>query len=193
MVKGIFAEQALAAAVVERDQTRDHFVVGSGLCECDRFLEKDLARPGMNGNVGQPELFDTLLVTNAEIDAPDSAEIRSETPYEDVVFRGDGALDASSGRGSVLTDSQALGGGTLQEGVAQDHPQAALARDLSDALGQRDYFTQARSTFIARKQVFLYGFLFGFGQCGEPIVAEDCGVDGIRAAQAATPMHLRNS
>lgn len=64
MVESIFAEQSLAARLIDGDQPHDHRVGRSGLSKGDRLLVDDAARPGIDGNVPQPELFGALLVAD---------------------------------------------------------------------------------------------------------------------------------
>ena len=179
MVERIFAEQTLTACFIESDQTRDHLARRHGLRECDRLLIDNVACPGLNGNVRQPELFDAALIADAQIDAFCPAQVRGQTPDENVVFGGHGALDAASGRRGVFTDAQALFRGTLQKCVAHNHSQGALARDLADSFGKRDHFAEPRPALVAVEQMLLDGFFFRVCQRRQPIVREDCRVDGI--------------
>lgn len=115
MVERIFAEQTLAACFIEGDQPRDQLARRQGLRECDRFLVNDFACLGMNGYVRQPKLFGAALITQAEIDAFCSSQVRSQTCNEKVVFGRHCALDAASRRKSVLAHTQAFLRRTFQK------------------------------------------------------------------------------
>jgi len=173
VVERVFAEQTFTACFIEGDQTCDYLARRHGLRECDRFLVDDVACPGVNGDVREPELFDAELVTDAEIDSFCLGQVRSQTCDEKVVLGCHRALDAASRRRSVFTDMQAFLSDTFKKRVADNHPQGALACQVADSFGKRDHFAEPRATPVAFEQMHLDGFFFRTCQRREPIVCED--------------------
>lgn len=160
MAERIFTEQTLTACFIESDQTRDHFARRHGLRECDRLLVDNVACPGLNGDVRQPELFNPALIADAQIDAISPTQVRGQAPDENVVFRGHSALDGASGGRRVFTDPQALCRGALKKCVAHDHSKGTPARDLADSFCKRDDFAEPRPALVAVQQMQLDGFFF---------------------------------
>jgi hypothetical protein len=132
----------------------------------------------MHGNVRQPELFDAALITDAEIDSFRRAEVRGQSPDENVVLRGHRALDAASGRRGVFTNTQAFLSGPLEKRIAHDHSQGTLTRQPADAFNERDDFAKPRSAPVAVEQMFFDRLFAGLRQRPKPIVGEGCRVDG---------------
>src|SRR5215813_7337933 len=75
-------------------------------------------------------------------------------------------------------------------------------RQLADAFCKRDQFTQPIAAFVALEEMLLDRFLIGTLQRGEPVIGENCDIDGIRAFRrptfvfarhAVTPMQSRSS
>ncbi len=108
MVERIFVRQALAACVIESDQTGDHCSRWSGLGVGDGLLEGYVASPGMEGDVGQPMLLRAVRIADTEIGAFCSGQISREASNQEVVFGGYGTGDAAANRRIVFTYTQAL-------------------------------------------------------------------------------------
>src|SRR5262245_3294307 len=144
------------ARFIEGDQTRDHSVVRHGLRECNRLLIHNAARRSMKRNIRHPVLFCAAIIAYGEINSFCATQVGGQASNQNVVCRCYGALDAASKRRGVLTDNQAFFRGTFQKGIVYDHSQGSLARQVSDPLGKRDYFAEARSAWVALEQMLFY-------------------------------------
>ena len=67
-------------------------------------------------------LFDATFITEAEIDAVRTGQVRGQTRHQKVVFGCHCALDTAARRRSVSTDTQAFLRGTLKKRVTDNHP-----------------------------------------------------------------------
>lgn len=192
VVEGVFAEGTVGAGVIDGNEARDDGGGGRGLHEGHGLLIDDGAGSSADGDVGEAEPLDAVLVAEAEVNAFGSGQVSGEAADEDVVFGGDGALDAATGRGGVFADAQALLDSTLEEAVTDNEAQGALAGELTDSFGEGDRFTETRAAGVAGEEVFFDGVFFGRGQGGEPVVGENGDVNGAGAIHNSTPMQARN-
>jgi hypothetical protein len=127
-------------------------------------------------DVSQPELFDAPLIAEAEIDAACPTQVSSEARDQNVIVSRDGALDTAAWRNVVLADTRPIRRGTLEEGIADNHAEASLARQAADSLGEFHDSTEPIAAPVALEQVLLDGVLFGIRQHPEPVVGEDGGI-----------------
>ena len=100
----VFTEHRFAARFIETEQASGHHGIRSSFGEGDRLLIYNTPLPERHRDIHQADLFDATFIIEAKIDPFSAADIRTQTPYQEIVAGSHCALDAGSGWNRILPD-----------------------------------------------------------------------------------------